>query len=78
MRASNWIDQADQTMIRAAARARALAASTDTAIHIMKDGEIVEIRPGMEDSASATVKLEDEPELSIVREDTPQYGNQEP
>ena len=32
-------------MIRAAARARALAASTNTPIHVMKDGKIVEIWP---------------------------------
>ena len=44
MRASNWIQQADQALIRAAARARALAASTNTPIHVMKDGKIVEIR----------------------------------
>lgn len=37
MRASNWIEQADQEMIRAAARARAMTASTNTALHIMKD-----------------------------------------
>jgi hypothetical protein len=48
MRASNWIQQADQAMIRAAARARAVAASTHTPIHIMKDGKIVEILPEME------------------------------
>jgi hypothetical protein len=78
MRASNWIEQADQAMIRAAARARAVAASTNTAIHIMKDGEILEIRPGMEDPHSAPAKRQDEPELSVVREDTPPYGIQKP
>lgn len=78
MRASNWFQQADQAMIRAAARARALAASTHTSIHIMKDGEIVEIRPEMEDSHSASAKRENESELSVVREDTPPYGNQKP
>lgn len=76
MRASNWIDQADQAMIRAAARARAVAASTHTAIHIMKDGKILEIRTGKEDPHSAPAELQDEAELSIVREDTPPYGNQ--
>jgi hypothetical protein len=49
MRASNWIQQADQAMIRAAARARAVAASTHTPIHIMKDGKIVEIIPILEE-----------------------------
>jgi len=76
MRASNWIEQADQAMIRAAARARALAASTNTSIHIMKDGKIVEIRPGTEARQPLPAKLQDEPELSVVREDTPPYGNQ--
>ena len=49
MRASNWFQQADQAMIRATARARAVAASTGTSIHIMKDGKIVEIKPGNEE-----------------------------
>ena len=48
MRASNWIQQADQAMIRAAARARTVAASTNTPIHIMRDGKIVEIMPEKE------------------------------
>jgi hypothetical protein len=78
MRASNWFQQADQAMIRAAARARAVAASTNTSIHIMKDGRIVEIRPEMEDPHSAPAKRQDEPELSVFREDTPPYGNQKP
>jgi hypothetical protein len=76
MRARNWIEQADQAMIRAAARARAVAASTNTPIHIMKDGEILEIRPDKEDQHSAPAKRQGEPELSVVREDTPSYGNQ--
>ena len=78
MRASNWFQQADQAMIRAAARARALAASTNTSIHIMKDGKIVEIRPEMEDPHSASAKHENKSELSVVREDTPLYGSQKP
>lgn len=78
MRASNWFQQADQAMIRAAARARAVAASTNTSIHIMKDGEIVEIRPGNERRQPMPVELHEEPELSVVREDTPPYGNQKP
>ncbi len=49
MRASTWIQQADQAMIRAAARARAVAASTRTSIHIMKDGKIVKILPEKDD-----------------------------
>ena len=53
MRANNWFEQADQALVRAAARARALAASTNTPIHIMKDGKIVEIRPEMEQRRTA-------------------------
>jgi hypothetical protein len=65
-------------MIRAAARARAVAASTHTSIHIMRDGKIVEIRPGKEDQLPSPAKRQEEPELSIVREDPPPYGNQQP
>ena len=75
MRASNWFEQADQAMIRAAARARAVAASTGTSIHIMKDGEIVEIFPAKEVRDPASSKFQEEPELSVVREDTPPYGD---
>lgn len=78
MRASNWIQQADQAMIRAAARARAVAASTHTSIHIMKDGKIVEIRPGKEGQLLPPAIREEDPELSVAREDTPPYGNQKP
>lgn len=78
MRASNWIDLADQAMIRAAARARAVAASTHTALHIMKDGKIVEIRPANEQRYPLSAKFQEEPELSVVREDTPPYGTQKP
>jgi len=46
MRSPNWIQQADQAMQRAALRARAVAASTNTPIHIIKDGKIVAIMPG--------------------------------
>ena len=62
-------------MIRAAARARAVAASTNTSIHIMRDGAIVEIWPKMEDPHSAPTVSEDEPELSVVREDTSRSRN---
>jgi apolipoprotein N-acyltransferase len=75
MRASNWFQQADQAMIRAAARARAVAASTGTSIHIIKDGKIVEIKPGNEELYPTSGKFQEEPELSVVREDTPPYGN---
>ena len=56
VRSSNWIQQADQAMIRAAARAKAVAASTNTSIHIMKDGEIVEILPAKNDQSSPPFK----------------------
>ncbi len=78
MRASNWIEQADQAMIRAAARARALAASTHTPIHIMKDGKIVEIFPAKEVRHPASSKFQGQPGLSVVREETPPYGDQKP
>ena len=78
MRAINWIQQADQAMVRAAARARAVAASTNTPIHIMKDGKIVEILPTQEERYPASITFQKEPELSVVREDTPPYGNQKP
>jgi apolipoprotein N-acyltransferase len=75
MRASNWIQQADQAMIRAAARARAVAASTNTTIHIMRDGKIVEIFPAKEVRYPTSDKFHEEPKLSVVREDTPPYGS---
>jgi hypothetical protein len=78
MRASNWFQQADQAMIRAAARARSVAASTGTSIHIIKDGKIVEILPTKEVRYPAPIKFQEEPELSVVREDTPPYGNEKP
>lgn len=45
MKSKEWIRKADDAMVRAAARARALAASTNTSIHVMKDGKIVKIMP---------------------------------
>jgi hypothetical protein len=78
MKATNWIQLADQAMIRAAARARAVAASTNTPIHIMRDGRIVEIFPAKEVRYPTSSKFQDEAELSVVREDTPPYGNQKP
>lgn len=76
MRASNWIDQADQAMMRAAARAREVAASTNTPIYIMKDGKIVEIWPSKEPHQLPSFKQDEEAELSVLREDTPLYGDQ--
>ena len=39
----DWIQQADQAMKRSAVRARAVAASTNTPIHIMKDWKIIRV-----------------------------------
>ena len=78
MKATNWIQQADQAMIRAAARARAVAARTHTPIHIMRDGKIVEIFPAKEVRYPTSSKFQEEPELSVVREEPPPYGNQKP
>ena len=72
------MEQADQAMIRAAARAKALAASTNTPIHIMKDGKIVEIRPEVDSQPGTAVRSREEQEFSIVREDSPPYGGERP
>ena len=45
MKSKEWIQKADDAMVRAAARAIALAASTNTSIHVMKDAKIVKIMP---------------------------------
>ena len=65
-------------MNRAAARARSVAASTRTPIHIMKEGKIVEIRPAKDVRYPLSAEFQEEPELSVVREDTPPYGSQKP
>ena len=56
MKETNWIQQADQAMIRAAARARAVAVSINTSIHMMKDGKIVEILPKKKDQRLSLFK----------------------
>ena len=43
-------------MIRAAARARSVAASINTSIHMMKDGKIVEILPKKKDQRLSLFK----------------------
>ncbi|MCX6866220.1 MAG: hypothetical protein NTV46_08400 [Verrucomicrobia bacterium] len=53
MKSKNWIQQADQALVRAAARARAVAASTNTPIHVMKDGKIIKIMPQANPATSA-------------------------
>jgi hypothetical protein len=50
MKSKEWIQKADDAMAHAAARARSLAASTKTAIHVMKDGKIVKIMPKNQES----------------------------
>jgi len=52
--------------------------NTHTALHIMKDGKIVEIRPAKEVRYPLSAEVQEEPELSFVREDAPPYGNQRP
>lgn len=76
MRVANWIQQADQAMIRAAARARSLAASTNTPIHIMQDGKVVEIFPVDVDLQSMRVRAGEAAGTSVVREEPPPYGQQ--
>lgn len=78
MKTSNWIQQTDQAMIRAAARARAVAAASNTAIHIIKEGRIVEIRPLLNVHHLVPDKRHEEPGLSVLREDSLPYGNQKP
>ncbi|MEI7955292.1 MAG: hypothetical protein WCJ66_08995 [Verrucomicrobiota bacterium] len=48
MKTNNWIQQADQAMKCAAVRARAVAASTNTPFHFMKDGNIIKVMPKTE------------------------------
>ena len=45
MKTKNWIQQADQAIKRAAVRARDVAASTHTPIHVMKDGKMIKVMP---------------------------------
>ncbi len=40
-----WVEQADAALKRAAQRARELAASTGTSLHVMREGKIVKIQP---------------------------------
>jgi hypothetical protein len=39
----SWVKKADDAMIRAALRARELAIKTNTPLHIVKDGKIINI-----------------------------------
>ncbi|GDY18805.1 hypothetical protein LBMAG56_01500 [Verrucomicrobiota bacterium] len=46
---TNWIQQADGALQRAARRAREVAERTNTPRHVMRDGKIVKIMPGAGD-----------------------------
>jgi len=50
MKTPEWFQQTDHALIRAAARARALAAMTNTPIHFIQDGKILELHPKNEES----------------------------
>ena len=43
---ATWIQQADDALRRAAKRAREVAARTNTAVIVQKDGKIVKLIPG--------------------------------
>ena len=47
---TNWIQQADTALKRAAKRAREVAARTNTAVHVVKDGKIVKLMPATQKS----------------------------
>lgn len=57
---SDWIQQADQALQRAAKRARELAERTNTPLHVMRNGKIVKVMPGAGKLA--------------LREESPGYG----
>ena len=55
----SWFDIADDAMARAALRAREIAKITNTSLHIMRDGRIIEILPnGEEIMCQESPKLE--------------------
>ncbi len=61
---SNWIQQADHALQRAARRAREIAERTNTPLHFMRDGKIVKLMPG-------NTGL-------LLREEPPDYGAPKP
>jgi hypothetical protein len=63
-RKSNWIQQADDALQRAARRAREVAARTNTPLHVMRNGKIVKVMPGAGDL--------------VLREEPPAYGAKKP
>jgi len=62
---SNWIQQADAALHRAAKRAREVAEQTNTPLIVQKDGRIVKLMPGAGD-------------LILREEPPPPYGEKKP
>ena len=61
---TNWIQQADDALERAAKRAREVAERTNTPLHVMRDGKIVKLMPAAGELA--------------LREEPPAYGAKQP
>jgi hypothetical protein len=61
---TNWIQQADNALKRAAKRAREVAVRTNTPLHVMRDGRIVKLMPGAGDM--------------VLRKEPPAYGGKKP
>jgi hypothetical protein len=59
-----WIQQADNALMRAAKRAREAAERTNTPLHVIRDGKIVQLMPGAGDW--------------VLREHPPAYGKKKP
>ena len=57
---TDWIRQADTALRRAAKRAREIAERTHTAVHVVKEGKIV--------------NLLDDRNTLVLREEPPAYG----
>ncbi|MEX2581569.1 MAG: hypothetical protein WD342_21105 [Verrucomicrobiales bacterium] len=78
MKSNDWIEQADAAMLRAAARARAVALTTRTTMHIWKDGRIVEISPSQEDPLLKPVEHQERSEGMVLREETAPFRDRKP
>jgi hypothetical protein len=50
----SWIQKADDAMKRAAKRAREVAAQTNTAVVVQKDGRIIKLRPGQDGTGQSS------------------------
>ena len=57
---TNWIQQDDNALQRAARRAREVAERTNTPLHVMRDGRLVKVMPVAGDP--------------VLREEPPAYG----